>query len=281
MTPAATLAAPCPAPSPGDAPASARARIERQMARLDRLAEIGMEIAEACGRDARAMAAAANEADAAPAPEPRREHSRDLGLVFARVARAVRMTIALEQRLAGDLADLDRAELRAQQDRTAKRRRHLGRLIQAAAEASVEARRAAETPAQAWARRDDPEAVEDEIDRVADEAYERLIEAEAGDPWGGSFDEVVAAVARDLGLSADGCARLRRLVAAPPPHPPPEPLAPVILGGSAPRNRAEAGPRIDSAAQTRSPGPANLDEGASRAGDDETTTAPPRAPHPP
>ena len=49
------LIAPAAAPTP---PGAARALIEGQMAMLSRLAEIGMEIAEACGRNAKAPPAA-------------------------------------------------------------------------------------------------------------------------------------------------------------------------------------------------------------------------------
>jgi hypothetical protein len=196
------------------ATADARARIGRQMAMLARLAEIGMEIAEACGRDARAAAAAAEDG-AVPSPDQR----RDPGLVFARVARAVRMTIGLEQRLAGDLADLDRADARAEQARTDTRRIRLSRLVGQAARASVEAsltaRRASESPAEAWARGADEDAVEDEIERLSYEAYERLIDAEDDDLDGLSFDAAVAAVCKDLGLSPDWTARLRGAVAPP------------------------------------------------------------------
>src|SRR5687767_8630850 len=93
------------APSPAAAPATdARALIERQLAMLTRLAEIGMEIAEACGREAVAAPGAGEGAAQTP------ERLRDPGLAFARVARAVRMTIALQSRLAKDLAALDRTD---------------------------------------------------------------------------------------------------------------------------------------------------------------------------
>jgi hypothetical protein len=57
---------------------------DRQLAMLERLAEIGMQIAEAAGRQARAT----GEGEGAAVPDP--------ALSFSRTARAVRLTIALQ-----------------------------------------------------------------------------------------------------------------------------------------------------------------------------------------
>jgi hypothetical protein len=177
-------------------PAPARALIEGQMAMLSRLAAIGMEIAEACGREAKAA--------------PNAGEARAVGLVFARVARAVRMTIALQSRLMKDLAALDRADDMAERARTARRRIRLSRLVEDAARTAVAAKRAAGH--QYWA---DEDAVEDEIEQLSCEAYERLVDAEDDDLSGGPFEEVVAGIAKDLGLSPDWTARL--LAATAPP----------------------------------------------------------------
>ncbi|OYX34496.1 MAG: hypothetical protein B7Y99_05225 [Caulobacterales bacterium 32-69-10] len=56
------------------------------MAMLERLAEIGMEIAEDAGRMSRSQAEGVAQA-------------ADPGLTYSRAARAVRLTIALQQRL--------------------------------------------------------------------------------------------------------------------------------------------------------------------------------------
>ena len=76
------------------APAPDEARTERQLAMLQELAEIGMRLARAL------------EAEAlAPAEEPRPPSpfgGGDLGLMFTRIARAVRQTVALETRVAAD-----------------------------------------------------------------------------------------------------------------------------------------------------------------------------------
>jgi hypothetical protein len=198
------LIAPATRPAPAAATAEARALIEGQMAMLTRLAQIGMEIAEACGREACANAGAA---------EPAARH--DPGLVFARVARAVRMTIALQSRLMKDLAALDRADDQAEKARTTRRRMRLSALVEEAARAQVAARR--EAGGQYWA---DEDAVEDEIEQLASEAYERLVDAEdGGDRLGRPFGEVVAGICADLGLSPDWTARLEAAVEAPPDLP--------------------------------------------------------------
>jgi hypothetical protein len=90
--------------SPGDAPpdapseptstaAPAIARAERRLAILGRLAELGMQIAEALTK--RAVSEPKD-------PEPK----HDAGRSFAYVSRAVRLTVALEAKIEQDLAAL-------------------------------------------------------------------------------------------------------------------------------------------------------------------------------
>jgi hypothetical protein len=191
------------APDPASAAPDARARIEAQLVMLDRLAQVGMEIAEACGR----------EAKAAPV---------EAGLAFARVARAVRMTIALQSRLAKDLAALDRADEVAERARTTKRRTRLAQLIEDAARAKVDAQR--EAGSRFWA---DEDAIEDEIEALTSEGYERLTDAEDGDLWGRPFNEVVAGVCKDLGLSPEWTARIAASVQPPLTSP----IAAAMAGG--------------------------------------------------
>jgi hypothetical protein len=107
--------------SPTDAiPAAAdpipdpRAMIARQLARLERLAEIGMAISE--------------EAPAAADPD----------LAFARVSRALRLTFALQSRLMADLADLDKAGVEAAKDARAERRVRIQRQVERALEAKTD-----------------------------------------------------------------------------------------------------------------------------------------------
>ena len=192
-----------PDPAPPQAAADARALIERQMAVLSRLTEIGMAVAEACGRRAVAEAAGEHSAGAAD-PGP------DAGLVFARVARAVRLTIALQQRLMKDLDALDKAQAHAERMRTVGRRLHLRDLVGEAARTLVEARRKAEGRLAG-----DEDAAEAEIELMTETAYERLTDAEDDDLDALSFDEAVASVCRDLGLAPDRAARLMATVEPP------------------------------------------------------------------
>ena len=167
---------------------------------LSRLAEIGMEIAEAAGR----QAAAAEGSDAPPL--------RDPALAYARVARAVRMTIALQSRLAKDLSELDRAEGKAAAAKASVRRSRLHRLVEQAIEAG---------------RAGDEDFDEDEIERLSTEAWERLTDAADEADFAGCapLAEVVARICEDLQLSPDWTARLMAAagVGASGPEPPPPP----------------------------------------------------------
>jgi hypothetical protein len=191
------LIAPDPVPADVPAPTDARALIEGQLAMLTRLAQVGMEIVEAVGR----------EAKTAPI---------EAGLAFARVSRAVRMTIALQSRLMKDLAALDRADHMAEKARTTRRRIRLSQLVEDAARAKVAAQR--EAGGRYWA---DEDAIEDEIEQLSSEAYERLIDAEDGDISGRPLGDVAAGICKDLGLSPDWTARLMAATAAQPPADPP------------------------------------------------------------
>jgi hypothetical protein len=152
----------------------ARPLVERQLAMLTRLAEIGMEIAEEAGRQATGRG---RPAEGTP--------MRDPGLIYARVARAVRMTIALQSRLTDDLAGLARAADMARADR----RRRLDRLVERAVEAE--------------------HAEGDDTGRLRDEARERLTDAELDAELDGlTFVEAVARICEDLGLSPDRTARI-------------------------------------------------------------------------
>ena len=158
---AAALAPPC-------ADASARARIDRQMATLVRLTEIGMQIAEAAGR----RAAEGGGADAA---EP--------SLSYARAARAVRLTLALESRLASDLETLDKARARARTDESDRRRHRIRHHVEEAIEAEC--------------------ADSGEARTLRNEARERLTDTDDADILDRPLAEVVAWICRDLGLSPE------------------------------------------------------------------------------
>jgi len=115
------------------APAPDEARTERQLAMLQELAEIGMRLARAL------------EAEAlAPAEEPRPPSpfgGGDLGLMFTRIARAVRQTVALENRVAADrgTAQAQHAAQLASEARTqlSRRKDKLRRIVEQAIEAEA------------------------------------------------------------------------------------------------------------------------------------------------
>jgi hypothetical protein len=130
---------------------------------LGRLAEAGLNVALAIEKQAMAAAndgAADSAKDGAAAPAPQVVHG-DLALAYGRVARGVRLTIALQAKALHDLQTLDERCERYQKVAPSERReagtarkarveRILGRVI--AAEVADEA----------------------EVDRLADEAFERL-----------------------------------------------------------------------------------------------------------
>ena len=141
------------------------------MAMLTRLAEIGMGIAEDAGRRSAALV------QGGEAGEP------DAALAYARAARAVRLTIALQSRLLNDLAALDRDDHLAETSRVAKRRNRIHRVVERAIEAA----------------HDD----EEEVERLSMDAWERLTDEDDADLAGRPFDEVVARICEDLGLSPE------------------------------------------------------------------------------
>jgi hypothetical protein len=145
---------------------------------LTELAEIGMTIARAAGQ----WALEPGEGEA--------EHVRphgfrgDPGLVYSRVARAVRLTLMLQTRLLKDLPALGRAETLARMGAEQSRRERAHRL-------TVRAIRAEHDEA-------------DAVEHLSDEAWERLRDEDLSDDVGTRpFGEVVARICRDLGLSPD------------------------------------------------------------------------------
>ena len=175
---------PRPEPPAPDLSDEARARGAARLAVLAELAEIGMVLA----RDLRRQAEAAAEAGQEP--------PADLGLKFARIARAVRQTLALEARL-----------------------EEAGALAAAQAAGRAQRQAAAQREHQAAARRDEGEArryqagaaVERLFDPCDDEAFERLenalcdwmLDADADDLADKSVAEIVLAICRDLEITPD------------------------------------------------------------------------------
>ncbi len=162
------MSLPKPSVQPADPPeAAARSLFERQMARLERLADIGMLIAEAAGRRALADDDGAGVADA--------------GLSYTRAARAVRLTLALQTRLSGDMAAFERGQAATRAAEAGRRRDR----IHARVEQAIEAERC------------DP----DEVETLSSQVWERLTDPDDADLLSGPIDEVVARICQDLGLS--------------------------------------------------------------------------------
>jgi hypothetical protein len=91
-------------PPPPPAPDAADpALADRRLAMVERLAEIGMAMAEALRRQV-------------TEPGAPRVFAGDVGLAFSRIARAVRLTILLAQRLEDGLPAVDGADARAEAD---------------------------------------------------------------------------------------------------------------------------------------------------------------------
>jgi len=185
--PAQTLAQ---ADEPDSAAPWERAPLDRQLERLDRLADMGLAIAGAIERRVAG-------ADAGPEPDAILDHA---ALDFARVARAVRMTLALQSRLVRDFktpprvgaagADNDDEDVRWEvvwepEPPTRDQQRFQARRV---------VRRVGEDCGL------DTETVE----RLDAEATERLERDDIyADILARPFSEIVADLCRDLGLSPD------------------------------------------------------------------------------
>ncbi len=178
--------------------AQVRALVEQEVAMLTRLAQIGLNIAEAVERQAVAQAQIAERAAETGAAAS--EVSAVLGqpgVVYQRVARAVRLTLALRAKAVKELMALDQGQALARQardkaaeetaaeaDPVGRRRGRIDRIVRRVIEAE--------------------EADEDEVERLSGEAWERLIDEDVyGDVMARPIGEIVARVCEDLGLSPD------------------------------------------------------------------------------
>jgi hypothetical protein len=160
------------------ATAPAPTLIAGQLAMLTRLAEIGMEIAEAAGR--RAQASLAAEAEPAGA---------DPGLAFTRVARAVRQTLALQSQLMKDLAAVEREAGHVRFSEAGARKRRMQRILGEAIHAE--------------------HGGDFEIRHLTRQVRERLGDPdEYGDVLARPVAETMARICRDLGLSPDWSVRV-------------------------------------------------------------------------
>jgi hypothetical protein len=108
-----------------EAPDPAIARAERRLRKLDELSEIGMELARDLRREA---TAAANPAESATSETP---VSGDRANAFARLSRAIRLTLALEARIDEALRALRAGVVAEREERRLEAGRH------AAAEAAA------------------------------------------------------------------------------------------------------------------------------------------------
>jgi hypothetical protein len=186
-TPAATLphtASPCEAPqeqSRDDASLWTRPMLEAQLARLDRLADMGLDLAAALV----AQAKGETEIDVARG---------DIALAYGRAARAVRFTIALQSKLITDFQAAGRGETPRNDDdatnitlswddhgqsRKSGAGRIIGRVI------------AAETDSL------------QERERLTREVNERLGDDTLTGDLNRPYSEIVADICRDLGLEPD------------------------------------------------------------------------------
>jgi hypothetical protein len=149
---------------------AAEARTERHLRTLEDLAEIGMDLARTVQRQAHEQAAA--DLDAAA-----------LGLVFSRIARAVRQTVALEARLAEDRQAETAAQLASRTQARATRRR---REVRAVVEQAIEA-----------------DAAETDLEDLLLDLEERLVDYDDADFADRPIGELVARICRDLGVAPD------------------------------------------------------------------------------
>lgn len=157
-----------------DAPAAipADSDFAAQSALLQRLAEVGVQMCEAMAAQMKAPLAAAPLADPAP-----RLFQGDIVLGFCRVARAVRLTIALQEKLRKERAVLLRGEV---------------------SPATTAADREASPEIEASERAERPEVVErpdrpDRPDRETPDDINRLLARPT--------DEVIDLICHDLGVS--------------------------------------------------------------------------------
>ena len=159
----------------GAAPAAARALAERQVRMLDRLAQAGLDLA---------LAVQAQASAAAAAGEP---ISPDAAMSFSRIARTVRLTLALQAKLAEQIVELeDSARDRGAQAADARKAR-VGRIVRRVIRAEHHDRSTNE--------------------RLAGDVRERLEDDDIyGDLQTRSVGEIIALICKDLGLTPDWAA---------------------------------------------------------------------------
>ncbi len=165
--------------------AEPESRAERHLRLLQELAEIGMDIARAVRAEAVA------EADAAE-PAPSRFGNADPGLVFSRIARAVRQTLALEARIAEGIATARVEEDKRRADEASLefdlREQEVRDYVIEAIEAEAAERQAPDS----------------HIERLLDDLDERMNEGDYDEALAdGPIGELVARICADLGVTPD------------------------------------------------------------------------------
>ena len=161
-------------------------RAERHLRLLRELAEIGMDIARAVRAEA--------VADAGGEPAPSRFGRAEPGLVFSRIARAVRQTLALEARFAQEVE-----QARAEHER---RRANVEHLIFQHRQEDIREFVAKAIEAEAE-QRDTPES---DVERLLDDLDERLEDGRYDDALAdpdAPIAELVARICDDLGVTPD------------------------------------------------------------------------------
>jgi hypothetical protein len=166
-------------PDPSPCPGPLSERTERHLRMLAELAEIGMALARQVGRQA--LDAGGLDGDSLDG---------DLGLVFSRIARAVRQTVALEARLEADAraVEVERSAAMAgreaaQRVRVRQQKVRLKKLVEQTISSEAEMRDAENLRLDLDERLDDPD-----------------VDAELG--WR-PIGVIYAAICQDLGIKAD------------------------------------------------------------------------------
>ena len=164
---------------------AAAARKERLLQVLQELTEIGMEIARALKAEALARV------DAKPAAAPAFAKA-DLGLVFSRIAKAVRQTVALEMRIAEGLqisrAEEQRRQANVRQLEAQHRQEDVREYVAEAVAADAERRGSSDK----------------DVERLLADLDERLEDGDYDDRLADApFPELIERICADLGVIVD------------------------------------------------------------------------------
>ncbi len=168
---------------------AAEARTARHLAMLQELAEIGMQMARAVRDEALARAEAVDED--APGP-PSRFGNGDLGLIYSRIARAVRQTLALETRVAEGIEkarfERQRAHVASVRAAFQDRQNEIRDYVAEAIEAEAAERKSSDR----------------EVERLLDDLDERLEDGVYDDALADApIGDLVARICDDLGVIPD------------------------------------------------------------------------------